>query len=191
MRTFVALNFSAETRVAMHSATAPLRERWARGVSWLPESALHVTLAFLGERESSFVDMLTDRLRAGTRSLAAPELHVHVVGSFPSLARPRVLWLGVDLNPEVARLYQSVASTCDALGVARETRPFHPHVTFGRVRVGTQIDAKALVHEAVAVTYEARERAPSVDVMESVLGGGGARYRVAASIPLNTMQGND
>lgn len=185
MRCFVALNLSPATRDAVHGAMQPLRDAIGRAVSWVAGPALHVTLRFLGERDTRFVDTLAARLAVVSRALTPISLHLLGVGAFPSVDRPRVLWVGADLNPPLAGLYQSVDDACTALGVAREARGFHPHVTVGRMRDGARVDVAALRRFAAAFPFAAVERIAAVDVMESVLGPRGARHRVVHSISLS------
>lgn len=184
MRTFVALNLSPETRAALYAAAEPLRAALDRGVSWTREPALHLTLKFLGERSEAFVSRLGAELRATTRGLSPCTLDIGGVGAFPSLGRPRVLWVGVASNSGLAELYQRVETACAALGAERETRAFHPHVTLGRVREGARVDAVALAQSAAAVHLRREERVSTTDIMESVLGRGGAMYRVVDAVPL-------
>jgi 2'-5' RNA ligase len=184
MRTFVALNLSPETRAALHSAAEPLRAALDRAVSWTREPALHLTLKFLGERPEEFVSRLGAGLRSAVRGVPACRLDIGGVGAFPSPRRPRVLWIGIATNSDLTQLYQRVEAVCTTLGAPREPRPFHPHVTLGRVRDGARLDAGALVEAATAVQVRRQERVSTVDVMESVLGQGGARYRVVEAAPL-------
>lgn len=184
MRTFVALNLTAEARRAVYEATASLRAAIPAGVAWVREPSLHVTLKFLGDREPAFVDALVQSLRDGLRGCRPAEVRLGGIGAFPALDRPRVLWLGVASNPGLARLYQEVEAASAALNVPREQRRFHPHVTLGRVRAASRIDADVLRREAGEVGFSAVETVRTLDVMESALGPGGARYRVVAAIPV-------
>jgi len=184
MRTFVALNLSPETRAALYAAAEPLREALDRGVLWTREPALHLTLKFLGQCPEEFVSRLAAGLRSETRGLGAFPLDIGGVGAFPSLRRPRVVWVGVVSNAELTQLYQRVESVCTSLGAPREPRDFHPHVTLGRMRERARADAGALAEAATAMHVRRQERVSTVDVMESVLGQGGARYRVVDAVPL-------
>jgi len=96
----------------------------------------------------------------------------------------RVLWFGVEANAALDELYQHVELACLVLRVPRESRPFHPHVTIGRVREGVRLDPASIVRESLTVRLGLRERVGTVDVMESVLGQGEARYRVVHAVPL-------
>jgi 2'-5' RNA ligase len=184
MRTFVALNLSPETRAALYAATEPLRTALDRGVSWTREPALHLTLKFLGERPEEFVSRLGSELRATTRGVPACALDIGGVGAFPSLRRPRVLWVGIATNSGLTELYQRVETACAALGAERETRAFHPHVTLGRAREGARVDSVALARSATEVNVRRHERVATADIMESVLGREGATYRVVDAVPL-------
>jgi RNA 2',3'-cyclic 3'-phosphodiesterase len=184
MRTFVALNLSPETRAALYAATEPLRTALDRGVSWTREPALHLTLKFLGERPEEFVSRLGSELRGTTRGVPACALDIGGVGAFPSLRRPRVLWVGIATNSGLTELYQRVETACAALGAERETRAFHPHVTLGRVREGARVDSVALARSATEVNVRRHEWVATADIMESVLGREGATYRVVDAVPL-------
>ena len=46
-----------------------------------------------------------------------------------------MLWAGVeDASGELARLADATAAAMAELGFARDRRPYHPHVTLGRLR---------------------------------------------------------
>jgi 2'-5' RNA ligase len=188
VRTFVAVNLSAGGRAALHSATEPLRRALGRSVSWVAEPALHVTVKFLGDRPDDFARRLAEGLAQRVERLRSTAIELRGVGAFPSLARPRVLWIGVAPNPVLSQLYHEVDTASAELGVPSEERPFHPHVTVGRVRDRARVDGTALAAAAAAVSFHAVERVSTVDIMESVLGPGGARYRVLSVVPLDDQE---
>ena len=182
LRVFVALNLPLDVRAGIVAALAPLRESTPPGsVAWVAESNLHLTLRFLGETPQDRVEALAAGLAAAVHGSAAPRLLLGGAGAFPSLARPRVLWLGVELNVALAVLYQKVDDLCDTLGWGREARPFRPHLTVGRIRHGRRpphIDVAHLTPERWSTTVH------SVDLMSSELAPGGARYRRVHAAPL-------
>lgn len=184
LRVFVALNLAAATRAAIHAAAEPLRLVAGRAVSWTREPALHVTLKFLGDVSDELVARLVRDLGPAVATVPPLVLDVGGVGGFPSLARPRVLWIGVAPNSPLPLLYQRVDAACAVLGLPRESRPFHPHLTIGRVRPGTPLDARLVAREAEQVRLRIQEPVSTVDIMESVLGPGGAQYRILEAIPV-------
>jgi 2'-5' RNA ligase len=149
------------------------------------EPNLHVTLRFLGDRPVPLVDELSVRLADAVRSLPAFDVALCGLGAFPSLRKPRVLWIGVEANVALAALYQKVDDACASLGVTREARAFHPHVTVGRVRVGALVSIDRL-EQAVTALSTSRWSFPvnTVDLMSSELGRGGSQYACLSAVPL-------
>jgi RNA 2',3'-cyclic 3'-phosphodiesterase len=84
--------------------------------------ALHVTLAFLGERPDA--EAATEVVSA----LEAPKLSLWTAGV---LWLARVLSLAVADDPALTALHLRL---CDALEVDDAPRPFRPHVTLARLR---------------------------------------------------------
>lgn len=185
VRLFIAVNLPAEERRAAFEAAAPLRA--ARlPVRWVREDAIHVTLRFLGEVGEERVAPLEDALAGAVREARPFGLAIGGVGAFPGLARPRVLWMGVERHPALELLANDVERALMSLGFEPELRPFHPHLTLGRV----ERDAKAaafrdLERLAAGITYEGAIEVGSVDLMQSTLGSDGATYQVLARAALS------
>ena len=185
MRLFIALNLPPHLREALYAATAPLREAVPREVTWARAEALHLTLKVLGDAEAERVPALAAALGevAGRHQMAA--VRVAGVGAFPQMARPRVLWLGVDPTPRLELLQHDVEAACARLGFDIEGRPFRPHVTLGRVRAAAEPSiGAALARAAAECVVEGEALVPAVDLMESTLMQGGPRHVVRASLPL-------
>jgi len=94
---------------------------------------MHFTLRFLGEIEPSLVEVI----RGGLKSIKFERfvLHLKGVGAFPTLHRPRVIWIGVDEGSEnLVRLHSLVDATLKGLRVRLEEEEFTPHLTIARVK---------------------------------------------------------
>lgn len=81
------------------------------------------------------------------------------------------MWLGVSASPALVALERDLDDVCASLGVAREERSFHPHVTLARIgpRV-TRAELQALLRTRDALTVRAALSVHSVDLMQSVAG---------------------
>ena len=184
MRLFIALNLPPAERRAIHAATAPIRDE-IRGVSWVREDNLHVTVKFLGREPADGVAAVGARLDAVAAAHARLALALGGVDAFPNLRAPRIVWMEADGGPAVGRLHHDVEAACATFGYAAEGRGYRPHVTLGRVK--SRLDggaARGLAEQARSVRYTSRVEVRSVDLMSSTLTPAGSRYAVVHSAPL-------
>lgn len=186
MRLFIALPLAGPARAAAAALQQRLRDAAGPGarVSWPDPAQLHLTLAFLGEQPGP--EAAEAALRAAVAEHPRFGLVLAGLGVFPTPARPRVLWLGATEGAErLAALAATLRARLLAAGVQPEKKPFHGHVTLGRVKPGGDRAARgALVvlksqdQEAIAVAADA------LVLVESKLGPGGARHTELCSAPL-------
>lgn len=130
MRLFFAIELPAEVRAAL----ARLRGD-DDDYRWADPSAMHVTLAFLGEQPEAAVARLEQIGASAASASAVAALRLGEAGSFGPRNAPRVLWLG--LSGDVAALAALHAHLSDGLrrdGFPVEERPFRPHITLARRR---------------------------------------------------------
>lgn len=139
LRLFIAVELPHPARAALAAVRQRLAGVWPEGdVRWTQTDNIHLTLRFLGDTEGDRVGPLgsaLDEVAAQVRPLA---LALGPVGAFPDARRPRVIWVGLEGESLAAlgRLQKAVERRVRDLGWAREPRPFHPHLTLGRVSPG-------------------------------------------------------
>jgi 2'-5' RNA ligase len=179
VRLFVAINPPGPVRDRIGADTAELRR--LDGVRWVDPAALHITLAFIGASDEERADRVAATLRRVAAGHAPFEVELSGVGAFPSLRRPRVVWAGIAPSPELARLHAEVAAALEELGIEREGRRFSAHITLGRTRRGSRVDARGLERLAERATIRGSWRVDSVELMESRLRPTGAVYEVRES----------
>jgi 2'-5' RNA ligase len=129
MRTFIAIDLDDSLKRALEALAGELRPL-ARSVRWIGASGMHLTLKFLGEilEEVAPRHQIFGLVLEGT-------------GTFPSGGRdPRVLWVGVAPGPPLLALQEDIERELEKLGFEREKRPFHPHLTLGRVKFPSRLD---------------------------------------------------
>ena len=189
MRLFVAVNFPDELRRGIWMASAPLRDA-ELPVRWVDEAALHLTLKFLGPTEPDRVAEIAAALEAATRETRSFTLPVGGFGAFPSLERPRIIWVGCEGVPQLELMQHRLEVEMERLGFEIEGRAFHPHLTLGRVakdaRSARLRPLPALLDE---LRYDAETVVNSVELMESTQGRQGSQYRAVHSVVLG--DGND
>jgi 2'-5' RNA ligase len=134
LRLFVALETPAAVRGALARTLAELREVDA-DVRWESEERLHATLKFLGDTPDSRVEAVAAALERTSSSTAPLTVAYSGLGFFPSPHKPRIVWAGMREPTGGLHDFQAhIEASMRALGFPEESRPFHPHVTLGRVR---------------------------------------------------------
>lgn len=183
MRSFIGIGLPPGCCTGIAFAVSPLRAK-RDPVSWIPERNLHLTLKFLGEIPPARTDELDGLMAEAARDIPPFELQMGDAGGFPTLRSPRILWIGFREPLELVRkLHQNMEDALSGAGFPRDDRPFHPHVTVGRVkgRVVQDFGEKYAAtisggkFEAVYVT--------SYRLYESRLSPSGADYRVLREVP--------
>jgi len=134
MRTFVAIKMGD----AVKSKLIPLLERLRRaekGVKWVGPEGLHFTLKFLGEVDGERLPEVESVLASAARDAKTFTLACTGTGTFPPASRSaRVIWAGIVPEPSLMRLQARLEDDLEVLDFPKERRPFHPHVTLGRVK---------------------------------------------------------
>jgi 2'-5' RNA ligase len=187
LRTFIAVEISPEVRSSALRLIERLRASQAK-VKWIEAENLHFTLKFLGDVAAEQINDVCRAVEEAASPFTPFELVTKGCGAFPSPARPRTVWLGVEEGSEpMELLVQAIERTLEQLGFAREHRRFTPHLTLGRVREGP---AAGLMQLAELIAKHADFDAGSmivdeVTVFSSTLGRGGSKYEALARIDLN------
>jgi len=132
-RGFLAVLLPEEVRAEAARVAAPLRG--LGDAKWVAPENYHLTLKFLGQVPRDRVPDLGGALLAAAAAQQPFRLALSSLGAFPSPSRPQTVWIGVEEGREaLAALAAAVEAACEAHGFAREARPFHAHLTLGRVQ---------------------------------------------------------
>ncbi|MEJ5342027.1 MAG: RNA 2',3'-cyclic phosphodiesterase [Thermogutta sp.] len=134
VRTFIAVEVDEGVRSRASKLIKQLRQSGA-DVTWVAPENMHLTIKFLGDVDYRDVYHVCRAVEECVATVEPFTVEIRGVGAFPSLERPRVIWLGVDLGAaEMEALNERVESALSAIGFPREGRKFHAHLTLGRVR---------------------------------------------------------
>lgn len=183
MRSFIGIGLPPECRMAIARVVSPLRGKDVP-VSWVPERNLHLTLKFLGEIPTARTDELAGLMAEAAREIPPFAFRMGDAGGFPTLRAPRVLWIGFREPLElVGKLHQNMENTLSGAGFPRDERPFHPHVTVGRVRGRVAHSWGETYASAISgVTFDT-VHVTSYRLYESRLSPSGANYQVLHEVP--------
>ncbi len=184
MRAFVGIGLPDVCRAAIARALSPFRTGPGR-IAWVREQNLHLTLKFLGEIHAGQADAAGTALAEAAAGVPPFDIEVAGAGAFPSLRAPRVLWVGIREPLElVGKLQQNIETALLRSGFPREDKPFHPHVTAGRVKGALPPGWGDRFAGALSGIRFGSARAESFQLYESRLSPAGATYAVVRDIPL-------
>jgi 2'-5' RNA ligase len=174
MRLFAAVPLPAEAYEVAAARLRALRELgWP--VRWVREEGLHLTLKFFGEVTTDRLDTIVEMLEFCAQGLKPITLAVTGAGVFPHARVPRVIRLDVSPAPELELLQDRIERGGEGIGFPPEGRPFHPHITLGRVREGHRLPPGAL-EELMRPVARAPFVADRMVLFESRLGPRGPHY---------------
>ncbi|NIN70907.1 MAG: RNA 2',3'-cyclic phosphodiesterase [Gemmatimonadetes bacterium] len=186
MRTFVALVPSEAEQRRLADAAAGLRDA-GFPIRWVRPENVHLTLKFLGEVSEGRVREVCAAVDGAADGVAPFEMAVARFGAFPSLRRPQVVWVGVELESTLQGLQESLEEALAALGFPREERAFRPHLTLGRARKHVSPNEfRGLAGLVERLKYRDAFQVRSVDVVSSNLMPTGAIYDVVHSARLES-----
>ncbi len=187
LRTFIAVEIPAEMQQNVYKETAHLRKSLDALVRWVPVENMHLTLKFLGDVSPSSVEFLIQMLRNEADAVPCFSLHLTGLGAFPSVKRPRVIYVGIQAPPALEALQRGVESASRRLGYEAEERPFSAHLTLGRVKQNIGATEQQKIRHAIEgtqVDFSGSARVDSVHLYKSELKPNGSVYARLYSAPL-------
>ncbi|HEB84664.1 MAG TPA: RNA 2',3'-cyclic phosphodiesterase, partial [Bacteroidetes bacterium] len=109
MRAFVALELPRALKERLIGLGELLDAGDAR-IRWVREEAMHLTLVFLGDQPDDVVASMAAEVVAAAKETGPLQLGVGGLGAFPARRKPRVIWVGVRPNENLARLQARLAA---------------------------------------------------------------------------------
>jgi 2'-5' RNA ligase len=182
VRAFVAIRLSPDVDESIAEFQSELR-RIGGDIAWTAASNFHLTMRFLGNRVApELAAAIIEGLRPITAATAPFTLDAIGAGAFPSLNRPRVIWIGLRGQQlgEIAARVEALSVEC---GLEPENRPFTPHLTIGRMRNPAR---NAMVREALKAAADrdfGSSLIASITLYRSHLHPTGAKYEALATLP--------
>ncbi len=104
-------------------------------IRWVKPESIHLTLKFIGDVAPGSVSKITENLANIVIKRSKFEITVGELGCFPNWNKPRVVWVGISEDGgELASLQKEIDLALEPLEIMPETRPYHAHLTVGRVK---------------------------------------------------------
>ena len=185
VRLFVGVRVSMATVEALTDAASAMRavaDGAGAEIRWVSPATYHVTVKFIGWSRREAIDAIRDSLIGAFAGREPFEITTRGVGAFPKPARARVIWAGVrEPSGSLEALAAAADEALGALGIERDTRAFHPHVTLGRVKKFADVESVLLPWSEQMFS---KTRVDAVTLYESVIKAKGSEYNVLANFAL-------
>jgi len=134
VRSFLAIELPKPILRKIEEVQGDLRLTHA-DVRWVSPERIHLTLKFFESIEESRIDSIFKSIEEPIQNTLPFSLKVRGVGAFPHLKNPRVIWIGLVEEREILTSFQKQIETqLEKIGFQPENRPFHPHLTLGRMK---------------------------------------------------------
>jgi 2'-5' RNA ligase len=134
IRSFLAIELPEAIRRKIEEVQKDLKLSHA-DVRWVSPEKIHLTLKFFGSIDESRIDPIVKSIGGPTQTSSPFSLAVRGMGAFPHLKNPRVIWMGLVDEKEILPSFQrELEKELRKIGFESEDRPFHPHLTLGRMK---------------------------------------------------------
>ncbi len=182
MRLFVGVKVSMATLgelAEVRDALAPAADGGGLRVRWVAPASYHVTLKFLGWTRPAVVEALRDRVGEALAGRRAVRFRVGGLSAFPEPERARVVIANIAEGAgALTELAAAVEGAAVDLGFEREHRPFHAHVTLGRLKEVADVSTLLVPFAEQSFSETLVE---SVTLFESIMKSSGSEYVGQAS----------
>ena len=190
IRAFIAIETPKPVQVRLAEIIAELKlKSQSNVIRWVSAENIHITLKFLGEVSSANLDLLTKMVQTEVSKHTQFTVTVGGIGAFPTLLRPRVVWIGIDAPSIITALQNGVESETVRLGYTPEERKFSPHLTIARISHNASSDETHQVGQILS-KYEVGDigsyTVDSIVLFKSDLQPGGAVYTPLSVMPLKS-----
>ena len=131
MRLFTGIALPPPVRDNLAQALKELRP--LAPLNWSPVENLHITSKFIGqwpEERLAELESALENINFGR----AFDVAIAGFGYFPNPHHPRTLFAGVQGGPGLAELAHASDEALRPLGIAKEERPYSPHLTLARIK---------------------------------------------------------
>lgn len=134
IRLFIALDLPKEVKTYLSQIIEDMKSKGAN-IKWVTADNIHLTMKFLGNTEPSKVDLIKNALNNTIKITKPIETNLSILGGFPNLNKPRVIWIDIEKNRElIIRTAKDIETSLTDVGFETENKKFTPHLTLGRVK---------------------------------------------------------
>ena len=172
-RIFIAINLPDDIKRVLLS----YEKRWRNlHIRWTNFNKMHITVEFLGEVNRSGLDAILIAAENTVMEIKPFDIRLDKIVLGPDLAQARMFWVTIYIDSYLIKFKNLMDENLKQNDFIPEEREFRPHITLARAR-GNQLKGKRTNITLANLKFKAE----SVEVIESQLHLGGARYKTVES----------
>jgi RNA 2',3'-cyclic 3'-phosphodiesterase len=103
-------------------------------IKWVEPQNMHLTLKFFGETDEKQIPVISQALEAAVAGSKPFNLKIANTGIFGSRYDPKVVWFGIEKQPELENLAKNIFTELAKQGWVPDRQNFVPHLTIGRIK---------------------------------------------------------
>ncbi len=131
MRFFIGIKLDDTARESIDKFLKPFKKT-GTPLKFTKTENLHLTLKFIGDVTDSQYSQMEKLLTSASYDAGTFNMNLTGCGKFGRGGELSIFWLGIEKNPAMESLYDTIEETLRRASVPRETRPFKPHITVAR-----------------------------------------------------------
>ena len=185
VRAFIAIELSPTIIDNIRKVQDELKKGTSQ-VAWVKPENIHLTIRFLGDIKTDIINDINKIIELAASQLSNFKLSIKRIGAFPKIDNPRVIWVGVEDDSDLSRLYNEIENGLVALGFKKEERSFKPHLTLGRIRILKKRQELREMLERFADTNLGNFAVLGISLFKSKLTPTGAIYTKVKEVKLKT-----
>jgi len=183
MRIFFGIRLADAARESIARELLPFK-KIPVAIRWTESRNIHLTLKFIGEVPEAVPGRMAVALRGAKITVPPFSFRIVGFGKFPAGAGLHIFWAGLAESAPLRALFDWIENALAPLGIAKEDRPFSPHITLGRNKSpGDFKELFALLTEKCDL-FLAECPASSFQLFSSQLTPAGPLYKVLEEFPL-------
>ncbi|MEA3329041.1 MAG: RNA 2',3'-cyclic phosphodiesterase [Candidatus Omnitrophota bacterium] len=176
MRAFIAIEIPRDVKSELSQIIDTLRSSQA-DVKWVKPQDVHLTLKFLGNIDQSRLKEIQNILDRVAKTENSFEMSMEDLSAFPNPSFPRVIWTGLKQGSQnTLDLAKKIECELAKIGFAKEKRPFHPHLTLGRLRSPKNRDKLSVLLSSTTFKSQSRIKVTHLNLIQSTLTPTGSIY---------------
>jgi len=173
-RIFIAADIDQDIRENIHNH-AKINFSYSHNIRPVTIENLHITFRFINSISDKEISGIKEAVRMSVSGCSGFKYGLNDgTGAFPHKREAKVLYISIGKGRgDFERLYSSISSELDRLGITRDHRDYYPHITIARLNPALNIENKP---DCTGPIITETLKCSSISLYESILGPGGAKY---------------